>query len=246
MLSAYLDESGTEGISPMMCVAGFLFTKRNAEALSREWKLVLQRAGVRYFHAVDCCHRRGEFRGKSKEFANDVYRQLVEIIHKRACGGAVIYTLPEKKFDEIRQRLSWEYSQYTTCAHFCMQLLIRIAKRMNHGGVDFFIEAGHKNQAELARFVDKLRDQKLISGNCQFAYKNEIRALQTGDILAYEMAKFLRDLDTAPERPIRKSLEKLVVGSANRKVLELDEQALTRLIVGVFEGTVALNNRRGR
>src|SRR5262245_48212460 len=42
MLSAYLDESGTHGEAPIMCVAGLLYTADAVKRLDQEWKEELE------------------------------------------------------------------------------------------------------------------------------------------------------------------------------------------------------------
>jgi hypothetical protein len=64
MLSAFLDEAGTGDDSPVMCVAGFLYTRKNLRQLDRQWKRALDDAAISHFHMSDYAHSKGEFKGK--------------------------------------------------------------------------------------------------------------------------------------------------------------------------------------
>ena len=58
LVETYFDESGTHEGSPVMCVAGYILTKRNAIELAREWNEVLNWAELPhplpYFHMSEC------------------------------------------------------------------------------------------------------------------------------------------------------------------------------------------------
>ena len=57
MLHAYMDESGTHGDSPVVCVAALLYSREQLQTIDLEWKDALEAVGIRYFHAVDSSHR---------------------------------------------------------------------------------------------------------------------------------------------------------------------------------------------
>jgi hypothetical protein len=225
MLSAYLDESGTHGNSPAMCVAGLLYTEEAVRQLDQEWKSELEQAGIRYFHAVEEAHLTGAFKGRQRSSIGQLYQRLVGIIKKHALGGMGVYTIPEKQFDKFRQG-RWEYSQYTTCAYICMWMLMEIAKRHGHERVSFIVESGHKNMGELNTLVKELRGAGWVMEACQFNDKRDLRPLQTADVWAYELAKHASDRLASSTRRVRKSLEALISENLEMQVLILNKERL--------------------
>ena len=69
MMEAYFDESGTHDSSPVMCVAGYLFSAEQAARLDLEWADVLDRYKLSHFHAADCAHGVGEFKNLDRRAA---------------------------------------------------------------------------------------------------------------------------------------------------------------------------------
>jgi hypothetical protein len=235
MLSAYLDESGTSGDAPAMCVAGLLYERRKIKQLNKEWKNALAQAGIKIFHTTEAAHLRGEFEGRSREFSNGLYQYLVGLIKKYASGGAVVYTIPKKEFDEFREG-KWAYSQYTTCAHVCMGLLRDTARRLEHKQVSFQIESGHEKMGELGAFVKEFYQAKMpYYGPCSFHDKKDLQPLQTADVWAYELGKIARDKMGSSGRPMRKSLEVLIEGDPNKRILILGKDRLQHLFDRTFE-----------
>ena len=49
----YVDESGTHGGSPVMCVSGYLFDAPGRKRLTRRWNSTLGKAGIDVFHMRD-------------------------------------------------------------------------------------------------------------------------------------------------------------------------------------------------
>src|SRR5437868_5022689 len=92
MLTAYFDESGTDGRSPIVAVGGHLSTVERWEAFQLEWKGFLQNNGVQTFHATDLIHGYGEFtkdRGWNKKRAESALRIADKIVSKHILYGVV-------------------------------------------------------------------------------------------------------------------------------------------------------------
>jgi len=214
MLMAYLDESGSHTGSPVMCVAGLLYERGKMRRLDREWKRALQEAGVEEWHTVD----------QATSNKDQLYRQLIGIINRNACGGAVVFIPSKDQFDEFR-RGKWDYGQYATCAHFCMLKLSEIAAKLHHKKVAFVIESGHEDLADLIK-LDKELATLGYKRDCQYNGTKSIRPLQTADIWAYEVGKRFRDqFGDSPTR-VRKSLKAIVEGIENLEVLALGRSEL--------------------
>src|ERR1700686_2693669 len=64
LVEAYFDESGTHQGSPIMCVAGYLFSPEQCKRFSEEWSAVLKEYGLPYFRMSECAHGTGVFSDK--------------------------------------------------------------------------------------------------------------------------------------------------------------------------------------
>src|SRR6266481_415092 len=80
ILTAYLDESGTHGESPIMVMAGYLGTAVQWARFEADWSVLLGRGGVTYVHAVDLFNRAAQFRSWKAEAINAFALELNQVI----------------------------------------------------------------------------------------------------------------------------------------------------------------------
>jgi hypothetical protein len=147
VLLGFIDESGTDERSPFMYVVGVLFERKSQKKLNREWKKALEEFDISHFHAVDCQNRRGEFKGKSEEFCRQAFKSFVEIATSYVLAAARVRTVPESEFNAIRKE-RWDFTQYTTAACMCIQLLLSHARDMGHHDLNVFLESFSWNPAQ--------------------------------------------------------------------------------------------------
>jgi hypothetical protein len=50
----YVDESGSDDRSPVLCVSGYLFHAEQSVAFQADWQRLLAEYDLPYFHMVDC------------------------------------------------------------------------------------------------------------------------------------------------------------------------------------------------
>ena len=92
ILTAYFDESGTDGRSPIVAVGGYISTVELWEDFQREWKRLM---GDTVFHATDMLSLRKDFakeNGWDTERVINTFRRADEIIHNYTLFGAVAFT----------------------------------------------------------------------------------------------------------------------------------------------------------
>jgi hypothetical protein len=115
MMEAYFDESGTHAGSPVICVAGYLFTAEQAVHLDREWKQALEEFEVSHFHAADCGNGFGEFKPLAPEQCIELTKRLIGTIKRRMEIGVAV-SLSETDFGQI-EAPEWERGgPYMLCA----------------------------------------------------------------------------------------------------------------------------------
>ncbi len=120
MLTAYFDESGTDGRSPIVAVGGYVSTQPRWDDFQRDWKRLLDEEQIRVFHTTDLLSLRGEFtsaNGWNRARAMDVLNRADDIIEKHVMFGIVAYThiadcetvYPLKDASGTRKKYSYEY-----------------------------------------------------------------------------------------------------------------------------------------
>jgi hypothetical protein len=230
MLRAYADESCTGIDETALCVAGVLFDEASAQSLDEAWRVELDKASVRYFHAKEHAHLQGEFANMDRQAADQLQRALIGLVVKHACGSAGVFCVNDPKFSPFHQK-SWSFSPYTACGYACAELLLKIAKQeLKQDRITLVIEAGHEKMGELGSLMQKRR--KMDGWPCVDSWRfdeKQSRPLQAADILAYEFTKRIKDWDT---RPVRKSARVLIPQGMDEKksqVMFLDEHILCQI-----------------
>lgn len=191
-LEAYIDESGTHSGSPVVCLAGYLFTPDEREQFESEWSQVLAAFGLPYFRMSDCAHGNGPFSGLTKEQRVVVETQCIEIIKARSVFGFAA-TVNEVDFNEIYRPLSQDS---WTAYHFCLtNCLVTVAHFLRTQALDakvvFAFEAGHRDQSKASTILanifdsDELQRQFFYASHA-FAGKTERLPLQAADLLAWQ------------------------------------------------------------
>src|SRR6202453_1995903 len=65
-LTAYIDESGTHGGSPLTIMAAFIGYAERWDEFDQHWRTILTDKNLEYIHAIELAHGNGQFRDKVK------------------------------------------------------------------------------------------------------------------------------------------------------------------------------------
>jgi Protein of unknown function (DUF3800) len=214
----YVDESGSDDESPILCIAGYIFKKKNAERLSEEWGLVLKRYKVPYFRMSRCAHGKKPFDGLSKERRIKMVKALIKIIRKYMVYGLAV-TVSEKDYYEIMPGDDRIGGAYTFCLRGCLSCIWFLNEGYNWGGpTAYFFESDHKHQSEANRIMNAIA----ITADAKAKYhyvahtfsdKKDLLPLQAADLLAWLwFTEAKRLLNQPPSRERRKDLAALIEG----------------------------------
>jgi len=240
MLAGFLDESYTNDGSRIYVVSGILYDRRDVRSLNRRWRKQLRTAGLRRFHTVEQAHLRGEFEGRPRVEADDIYQQFLRMLRFRTRGSVTVCAFPESGFD-ILSPGAIPLTPYAMSAYACMSRILLLAREEDEK-VTFFIEDGADGARELSRLIrnQKARNDEVWTPNLetwQFVQKDAVPAIQAADILAYEISKRVHDLTTGQvkgsTRPLRKSLDS-ILGEDDRHKLEVLDQRLSKRFLGTL------------
>jgi hypothetical protein len=202
VLAAYFDESGTDDESPVMCVAGYLFTAPKATVFTRRWNTALERAGVEYFRMSECAHGRGQFKGMPMERRIELERKLIELIRQYATHGFAV-SMSRAEFEaaappEWRENLG---GAYTACLMMCVMMVTKWADEHRYQGrIAYFFESGHQHASEANRHMEnvaKVPSERAITryASHTFVAKGSLsRPCEAADFLAWHMHKVLCDV----------------------------------------------------
>ena len=212
-VQAYFDESGTHEGSHVLCVAGYIFEKRQARKLSRDWLSALEEKRLDHFHMVDCAHGAGPFANLTKNERSNLAKRMIEIIKARTILGIAV-TINSKEFAEIIMPHRSVGSAYTFASHLALAGVFEWLERTDQQGkVGYFFESGHKSQNEANRimneiFEDEERKKSYRYGAHGFVEKKENPAVQAADLLAWQWYTDKRHI--LEGKPRRKDLENLL------------------------------------
>lgn len=193
LAEVFIDESGTDLGSPVMCLAGHVYTSENAKKLSAAWKEVLDEYGLPFFRMSACAHGTWPFDALSKQQCIDVEIKMIALIRQYSDYGFAT-SVKEQEYlsvmpSELREAIG---SPYSFCIRQCLTLVnnwIKLSKF--EGKVAYFFEAGHDSQGEADRFLkDDFKHSRMTEHfhyvAHTFADKKEVRPLQAADLLAWQ------------------------------------------------------------
>ncbi|HEX3431651.1 MAG TPA: hypothetical protein VHT03_12270 [Rhizomicrobium sp.] len=201
LVESYFDESlgiakrrdpdGTVRDIPILCVAGYLMESEQSKLLSQEWRAVLDKYGLAYFHMVDCAHGNGVFAGLTKPQRIHVAAQMIGIIKKRTIAGFAIATNVQQ-FTEFMPQHPLIGTAYTFCVTLATAAIRQWVRATNYqGDVAYFFEAGHQSQPEADQIMGRLFNTpnlKIASRYVRHAFVEKARSapVQAADLLAWQ------------------------------------------------------------
>jgi hypothetical protein len=216
LVEAYLDESGSDAGSPVLCIAGYIVEKTRAINLDREWREVLAWKNLPYFHMVDCAHGNGPFANLSKPERIQVQARMIAAIKRNTFQG-IAATISTSDFDEILKGHPLYPDPYVVLAHV---VLSGVSKWAEANGpyaekMAYFFEAGHVSRGYAEAVMNKIftmpttRAQYRYGGHA-FVEKVSTPAVQAADLLAWQWLKDRKRAYEGIGRPRRKDLESLL------------------------------------
>jgi hypothetical protein len=219
-LIAYFDESGTDGQSPLVAVAGYLSTKELWKDFENEWQIFLSNNNIEIFHATNLINGYKEFsleKGWSKKRRESAIRIADRIIEKHVLYGLATYTtiedcekvFPLKDKNGRRKKFS---AEYLISGVMAVNLVTNWAKENNYfNPIKLVFEDGAQGKGYLSDATKPNRNYKKprenLMGKITFEDKNASLQLQAADRLVHfackSINKFLIDENSA-EKEIQK------------------------------------------
>lgn len=194
MAVVYLDDSGTHDASPIMTMAGYVFSRDNWEAFEAEATTFLKREKVPVFHAKDFHKRKSgsPFAGWNEVKQISFAHRWFTIAAKHSIRGVTI-SLPKGRYEQRRKehRKNQNVSVYGQCFNGILQEFAHndeVWTLLVSEGLSVILELGNKNNAGCVEFFNKVRKkngwEKEFKGIGECA-KEDCVAIQLADYLAF-------------------------------------------------------------
>lgn len=197
VLVGYFDDSGklTTPGEKVVAVAGCVSSVEMWEAFEHEWKGLLEDFGISLFHMKTYNHSRDEFLGWDKTKKESFMGKALDIIDKNTLaftGAAVLINAWNQLSEEERYVFQDPY-------YICFQTCVRNAaiQTLDHADdekVQIIFEEQPGQMGLAADLYDRCAqelDLKERLGGFAFRKKTEAIQLQTADLIAYEIRRFV-------------------------------------------------------
>ena len=196
LAEAYFDASGTHGAAKDLCLCGYIFTKDAALAFDQEWRAMLGRHGLPYFHIKECAHAAGVFSGLGHDGCDKAAREAIDIIKRHASQGVAL-SVDKSVGAALRKASPWmdEYSFIVGQVFFA----IRDWAKANQPGasVSCLFENGDSGTGMAVDAARRILKTPGFQEDCQvsmftWAENNKETPLQAADMLAWHLNLWLR------------------------------------------------------
>ena len=196
VLTAYLDESGTDENSSHVIVGGYLFTSEAFKLANLEWKRILDRYRLKSIHMRDL-----KASGLSSELQAGLVGELAEVIS--TCELGVLVELSMGEYDRLVSASSGKalatrlISPYAACFGVCVRLLSDWANRGGTAGtIGYVMDEGNPYRNQIVDIHFGMKNfykevgHNVHLGALAFDDDSEVWALQAADMICWEMRRF--------------------------------------------------------
>ncbi len=229
--SAYFDESQNGDI---LCVAGYVFEKRNAKKLERKWAKMLAQYELPYFRMSACNAGRKPFERLTEKQRIAAQTKAISLIKEHAEFGTAVSIDCSQADQLLRAEECPAYLRpfalgpYELGVYLCMmsvRLALEKAKPGEKYRVGYFFEDGHAHRAKAAKLIAEILEVPSLKRRyCWFAggftSKEAGGPIQAADVLAWQWCKDRVRFKERPDRPQRRDCAALL--EAPVRVLHID------------------------
>lgn len=220
MLTAYLDESGThknqDKTMPILAVGGFISDVFSWMAFEKDWRKLLKKHKLPFFHASSCENGYKIFKHiKDKNERITIRSEFYNIIRQNVLGSFSCSVLVED-YEKVKQELNVDLygNAYSFAARNCFEFACTIALDTGIEKVKYILENGAKGKGfilDLYNNDKKQNSNEYCFKSLAFAEKKDVVQLQAADSLVYEMRKrTINYLTPTYKKIVRNALSELL------------------------------------
>jgi hypothetical protein len=239
ILTAYFDESGTHGGSPVTIMGGVMATANKLARFEVGFDKMRKRYGFQVFHTKKFFARSGDFKGWRREKCGELIVDMAALTENPGFTDGITFELTNEEYEaEVRSepvpkgvRLDTKYGFcFRFCvSHFVLEMDRRFPKQSNR--LHVVIENGHKNVGDAARIFKEMKAGGFPLGELTIAEKDESPPLMVADFIAHMAFK----RETGGPKWNRHTNDPFVPGQASYTRYHLKPGAYGRLKRELFE-----------
>lgn len=191
LAEAYFDESGTDGASRNLCLGGYVFEGASIAAFEADWKEMLRRYGLQYFHMSEFKQQqpgKGVYGHLDTPTREAALGEAIGIIERHAlCGFA--FSVEKTAFGEIAAGSPWS-KQYAFLANQAFYGIEEAFKHHGAGSVNYVFEHGACGWGEAEQVFKEANSLPALTakyrlGELRRESKSGAVHLQAADLLAW-------------------------------------------------------------
>ena len=203
LYAAYIDESYADDF-PVFAVGGYLFSLETAVQMEAEWKDVLGRYNVPFFHMADVNACKGLYEPLGQRGCDDMAREMIALIKRHAILGYAVIANPAK-FGGVPLVNN---DVYALClAELLKRLLAWMKKNDADSELAYFFESGHPTSGMASAILNGPFKKALspeyskLLGPMTSAEREKVCLLQAADILVWQATKFVKRRANGHRKP---------------------------------------------
>lgn len=188
---AYFDASGTHGAAKDLCLAGYIFRKDAAIAFDEDWRRMLGKFGLPYFHMKECAHAEGVFKNLGHEGCDLAAREAIDLI-KRHCSQGVAFSVDKSIGAELRKGSMWKNEYAFIVGQVFFAIRDWALADESRSEIACLFENGDDGRGQAVKAAQLILKQTDFRSTCRissfaWADKNKETPLQAADMLAWHV-----------------------------------------------------------
>lgn len=196
---AFFDESGTHDDDQNLCLGGYVFEGEASVVFEAEWKEMLGRYGLKYFHMREFRQRdKGVFQHLTSVERQASLEEAIKIIEKHAaCGFA--FSIAKQYFGHVTENSPWKKA-YAFLANQTLFGIEEAFKGHEAGAVNYVFESGAEGWGEAEGVFKEAKkrselETKYRLGEFRRGTKEGAVQLQAADLLVWSTLRDRRKVD---------------------------------------------------
>jgi len=186
---AFFDESGTNRDDTSLCLGGYVFESEASREFEVEWKEMLGRYGLKYFHMREFRQQgKGVFQHLSEAERQASLDEAIKVIEKHAiCGFA--FSVDKEHFDTVADG-SWWKKEYAFLVNQTFYGIEETFKGREASAVNYVFESGAEGWGEAERVFKEAKKQPNLEATYRLGeFRRESKEgavqLQAADLLVW-------------------------------------------------------------
>ena len=208
-LTAYLDDSGTDGDNPFLVVGGLVATAEQWDRFGQELEQLDSELGAPPFHAKTfekARHGHGFYASWSQSKREDYLNRFLDIIGRR-CFKAFATSLEKAAYRDIIQPhetlRQYFYSQFVFSAVNCVHIVEEWRdEKYPRESLLFVFDRGNKNEGQLKEVAARIKGPDRLIEDIVPGDDAKLSPLRAADLVAFEWCAESRS--AANPNPTRK------------------------------------------